>query len=86
MGFGISRSKHLTVYMGRYVQETVLVNALGTVKCVFYWKLFDFSDVYFCVEIVKIVFLDEVNLVLLLLFFRWGFATFLFRILLCLVN
>ena len=86
MGFGISGSKHLTVHMGRYVQETVLVNALDTVKCVFYWKLFDFSDVYFCVEIVKIVFLDEVNLVLLLLFFRWGFATFLFRILLCLVD
>jgi len=65
--------------MSRQVKESIFVNSIDALQRVFNRKLIDFCDVYFVVKIVKVIFFDVVNfiLVFLFLFFR-RFGSLLF--------
>lgn len=79
ISLSVPRTKQLSFDMSRQVKESIFVNSIDALQRVFNRKLIDFCDVYFVVKIVKVIFFDVVNfiLVFLFLFFR-RFGSLLF--------
>lgn len=80
ISFSISRPKYLPIHMRCYVQKPVHINTTNAMQCVLDRQLLDFTDVYFCMKVVKIVLFNEIHFVLFLflVFFSWRLRSFLF--------
>lgn len=79
IGFRITWSKYLPLYMSSNVKKSIFVNSINTMKCIFNRKFFDLCNVNFSMKIVEVIFFDEVNFIFVFFFFffRW-FGSFLF--------